>query len=69
MQPMIPITPDRLTVDPFTLLDRWLLLASGTGPAAGAYNAMTISWGSFGVMWGMIMIVVMLRTLYCSASA
>lgn len=61
MQPMIPIPTDRLTVDPFTLLDRWLLLASGTGPAAGAYNAMTISWGSFGVMWGKRIVTVAVR--------
>ena len=49
---MTPIPPGQFDPAPFSLLDAWLLLASGTGPAPGAYNAMTISWGGFGVMWG-----------------
>ena len=31
--------------------DQWLLLTSGDF-AAGHFNAMTVAWGSLGVMWG-----------------
>ena len=38
----------------------WLLLTSGDF-AAGKYNAMTISWGSLGVMWGHPFVQVVVR--------
>ena len=47
-----PIAIDDFTCSPFELLDKsWLLLSSGDF-AAGQYNSMTVSWGSFGVTWG-----------------
>lgn len=43
---------DKFLVRPYGLFeDQWLLLASGDYNA-GKFNAMTISWGSLGVMWG-----------------
>lgn len=58
---MTPIPPDQLDLDPFAVLDRWLLLASGTSPRPGDYNAMTVSWGGFGVMWGKRVATVVVR--------
>ncbi len=46
------------SIDPFSysgeifslLMNRWMLLTAGDF-ASGEYNTMTVSWGSFGVMW------------------
>jgi flavin reductase (DIM6/NTAB) family NADH-FMN oxidoreductase RutF len=47
-----PIIIDQFVSRPFHLFDqRWLLLTSGDF-STGEYNCMTISWGSFGFMWG-----------------
>jgi len=51
----------RFGADVFHLFDRqWLLLASGD-LAAGAFNAMTISWGSLGIIWGKPFVQVAVR--------
>ncbi|NSW52529.1 MAG: flavin reductase [Anaerolineae bacterium] len=50
---------ERTIIDPLDFTTRiahlwdkdWLLLGSGDVDA-GRYNAMTVAWGSFGVMWG-----------------
>ena len=47
-----PIAIDHLSVMAYGLFEnQWLLLTSGDY-AAAKYNAMTISWGSLGVIWG-----------------
>ena len=46
-----PIAIEDFTVKAYGLFENdWLLLTSGDFEA-GHYNAMTISWGSLGVMW------------------
>jgi Conserved protein/domain typically associated with flavoprotein oxygenases, DIM6/NTAB family len=41
-----------MQLDPFTIFDkRWFLLAAGDF-AKGDFNAMTVSWGFLGTMWG-----------------
>ncbi len=46
-----PIAIDKLTIQAYGLFEvQWLLLTSGDFTARD-YNAMTISWGSLGVMW------------------
>jgi flavin reductase (DIM6/NTAB) family NADH-FMN oxidoreductase RutF len=55
------IEPMKFGADVFHLFDRqWLVLASGDLPA-GAFNAMTISWGSLGVIWGKPFVQVAVR--------
>lgn len=45
------IDPKELTGNPFKMIgDGWLLLAAGD---RSAHNAMTVSWGGLGVLWGM----------------
>ncbi len=47
-----PIDIKDFTIQPYSFFEvDWLLLTSGNF-AAQEYNAMTISWGSLGVMWG-----------------
>lgn len=56
---IIPIT--RFRTDVFHLFDRqWLVLTAGDF-AIGEYNAMTISWGSLGFMWGKPFVQVVVR--------
>jgi flavin reductase (DIM6/NTAB) family NADH-FMN oxidoreductase RutF len=51
MIPRIPISPEQLAVLPYNLWDKqWLLLAAGDYNIRH-FNVMTISWGSFGIMW------------------
>lgn len=46
-----PIAIESLTVQSYGLFEvQWLLLTAGDF-SAGQFNAMTISWGSLGVMW------------------
>jgi len=60
--PSLPaIAPDRLTVRPHHLFNnQWLLLAAGDF-ATGAWNAMTVAWGSLGTMWGLPFAQVVVR--------
>ena len=52
-----------LTVRSYSLFEmQWLLLASGDF-AAGHFNAMTISWGSLGVMWNKPFVQVVVRPI------
>ena len=45
------IDPRELKGNPFQMIgDGWLLLAAGDKTA---HNAMTVSWGGLGVLWGM----------------
>lgn len=45
------IAPDELNLRAFHLWDKqWMLLTSGDF-GKGHYNAMTVGWGSIGVMW------------------
>ena len=47
-----PIAIENFTVKAYGLFEvQWMLLTSGDF-SARSYNAMTISWGSLGVMWG-----------------
>lgn len=46
--------------DPALLRDHWLALAAGDY-ATGQYNAMTISWGSYGQIWNKMFFQVFVR--------
>jgi len=52
----IPITDFRF--DPAYIRDSWLLLCSGD---SRSYNAMTISWGSYGQIWNKMFFHVVVR--------
>lgn len=55
-----PIAPEDFACRPVQLLgERWMLLGSGEAPEQ--WNAMTVSWGAFGVMWGMPIALVSVR--------
>lgn len=55
-----PIPFDEFRLNSLRAWDDWFLLAAGDF-AAGQFNAMTISWGSIGVMWGRPFIQVVVR--------
>lgn len=49
----------KFTVDIFSKLDKdWALLAAGT---PGDHNAMTVSWGGMGTLWGKPVVTVYVR--------
>jgi flavin reductase (DIM6/NTAB) family NADH-FMN oxidoreductase RutF len=51
MPPRRELDPSRLVLPPFDVWeDRWWLLCAGDH-ASGSFNAMTVAWGSLGVMW------------------
>ena len=54
-----PVAVDQLALQPFTTFDPngILLVCAHEGRA----NPMTISWGTFGIMWGMPVVMVMVR--------
>jgi flavin reductase (DIM6/NTAB) family NADH-FMN oxidoreductase RutF len=55
------IPPERFTSEVFHLFDeQWLLLTAGDF-AQGAFNTMTISWGSLGIIWGRPFVQVVVR--------
>lgn len=54
----IPV--DTLHLRPVQAWNEWFLLAAGDF-AAGDLNAMTIAWGSMGVMWGKPFVQVVVR--------
>jgi flavin reductase (DIM6/NTAB) family NADH-FMN oxidoreductase RutF len=57
----LPVRLDRLAVKPMFLWgSRHLLLTSGDF-AQGSFNAMTIGWGSLGVMWSRPFVQVVVR--------
>ena len=45
----ISIKPDKLNANTFSLIGKSLLLAAGD---TSGMNAMTVSWGGLGVLWG-----------------
>ncbi len=56
-----PISIDEFLIRPYRFFEiDWLLLTSGDFHA-GQYNAMTISWGSLGVMWSRPFVQVVVR--------
>ncbi len=56
-----PIAIEAFTVKAYSFFEiDWLLLTSGDFQAR-KYNAMTISWGSLGVMWGRPFVQVVVR--------
>ncbi|MEL3908107.1 MAG: hypothetical protein P1P64_03735 [Treponemataceae bacterium] len=49
-------------IKPFSDFDeRWALLASGNGLARKDWNAMTVSWGSSGILWNKQIAIVYVR--------
>ncbi len=59
--PLTPIPIERLAVLPYSIWEHgWFLLGSGDF-AAGRYNAMTVSWGALGNMWGRPYVQVVVR--------
>lgn len=53
------ITPDELQKNPFTLIGKeWGLVTAGTSEKV---NAMTVSWGGVGIMWGKAVAFVFIR--------
>ncbi len=58
---MQAIPLDRFDSDIFKLWDKqWFLLTSGD-LKNGHYNTMTVSWGSFGIMWNKPVAIVVVR--------
>jgi len=56
---MVRITPEEITGSVFTRLDKqWMLVTSERG---GKVNAMTASWGGFGVIWNLPAAYVLVR--------
>lgn len=56
-----PINYSEFLIQPHTILARqWLVLTCGDFEA-GKFNAMTVGWGSFGVMWNMPFAQVVVR--------
>jgi flavin reductase (DIM6/NTAB) family NADH-FMN oxidoreductase RutF len=56
---VIPI--DDFCIKPFQQFDSgWFVLTAGDQPA-GQFNAMTVSWGSIGIMWNRPMVQVVVR--------
>lgn len=56
-----PIPPEQWTAQPIGLFEPgWLLLTAGDF-TAGRFNAMTVSWGSLGVMWHKPFVQVVVR--------
>jgi flavin reductase (DIM6/NTAB) family NADH-FMN oxidoreductase RutF len=51
---------ERSLLNALRLFDEWLLLAAGDF-SAKSYNAMTISWGSLGMMWDRPFVQVVVR--------
>jgi flavin reductase (DIM6/NTAB) family NADH-FMN oxidoreductase RutF len=57
----IEIPPMDLALRPFRQFDKgWFALAAGDF-AKGKFNAMTISWGSLGIMWNRPFVMVVVR--------
>ncbi len=55
------IDPAKFCLQPFNLWSRdWLLLSAGDFKS-GQHNAMTVGWGSFGVMWGKPFAMIVVR--------
>lgn len=55
------LDPVDLHLAPVHLLsERWMVLAAGQQPWPH-YNVMTVSWGGFGVMWGLPIVMVAVR--------
>lgn len=49
-------------LNPFSDFDeRWALLASGTGLTRKDWNAMTVSWGSSGILWNKRVVIIYVR--------
>ncbi len=58
---LIEIQPMDLCLRPFRQWDKqWFVLAAGDF-AAKKFNAMTVSWGSMGIMWGRPFVQVVVR--------
>ena len=59
MSKFYEISPEELNQSPFQLIGKdWMLVAA---QADGKTNAMTASWGGFGVMWGKNFAFVVIR--------
>lgn len=57
----ISITPAQLKANPFELFNSgWFILSAGDF-SKGAFNGMTISWGSLGTLWGKPFAMVVVR--------
>ena len=56
----IEISPDSLSLKPYTLFNDWMLLTCGDY-SAGDFNTMTIAWGSMGIMWYKPLLMVVVR--------
>jgi flavin reductase (DIM6/NTAB) family NADH-FMN oxidoreductase RutF len=57
----IPIPINSLMLKPMYLWDTQHLLLTSGDFAQGSYNAMTVGWGSLGVMWGRPFVQVVVR--------
>lgn len=59
--PFQPIPIENLVVKPQYLWDTQNLVLTSGDFTLGKFNAMTIGWGSFGVMWGLPFVQVVVR--------
>jgi flavin reductase (DIM6/NTAB) family NADH-FMN oxidoreductase RutF len=58
-----PIPIEKLVVKPQHLWDTQNLVLTSGDFSQGSFNAMTIGWGSFGVMWGIPFVQVVVRPI------
>lgn len=56
----MPIAIDDLNYNNFSLFNEWLLLTAGDF-SKKSFNAMTVSWGTLGIMWGRPIVQVVVR--------
>ena len=59
--PLNPIPVEKLVIRPQHLWDNQHLLLTCGDFSQGRFNAMTIGWGSIGVMWGLPFVQVVVR--------
>ena len=55
------IAPEKLNADNFRVFDKGWFLLTGGNFYQNNFNAMTVSWGGFGTMWGKPVVTVVVR--------
>lgn len=56
-----PIAPEDFNANNFTIFDKGWFLLTGGNISWNNFNAMTVSWGGFGTMWGKPVVTVVVR--------
>lgn len=55
------IAPEKFNTDSFRIFDKGWFLLTGGDFYRKSFNAMTVSWGGFGTMWGKPVVTVVVR--------